>query len=341
MEQREATTVDVAREAARGRYASRVSQITRKGWRDILRRVPKRMEEHSLSLIAGGVSFFLILSIFPALAAVAALWGLLADPAALQDQLATLRGVLPDEALALLETALSRFVDQGNTRLGIAFLTGFAVTFWFANAGLKALFVALNVVYEEKEKRSFVRFNLASFRAALALFVVGLLLMGVTVASPIVLGRLGLGDAVGWAVAVLRWPTLLVAATLSLMIVYRIGPSRQAARWRWLGWGSAFTALAWLVASGIFSFYIAHFADYNVTYGSLGAVIGFMLWIYVSVFVLLIGAELNAEIEHQLATDTTVGPGRPMGRRGAYRADTLAPALVKPGEDADEGTAKG
>lgn len=316
---------DGDRAAAHGRFARRVIDIPLAGWRDIARRVAERVRRHSLSLVAGGVSFFVVLSIFPAIASVVALYGFLANPLTLAERLDTFSGLLPAEALSLLERHATRLVEQGRTRLGLAFLTGLAVTLWIAHAGLKSLFTALNIVYEEREKRGFLRFNAAALAASSALLVVVLLLVGVTIVTPVVLGDLGLGGAVGWGVAIMRWPALALAATAALLILYRIGPSRRPPRWRWIGWGSAFTAIAWLAVSGVFSFYLSSFANYNVTYGSLGAVIGFMLWIYLSVFVLLVGAELNAEIEHQLETDTTVGPRRPRGSRGAVKADAIAP----------------
>lgn len=322
----EATRIDVAREAAHGRYASTIWGITVAGWRDILHRTAERTLAHKINLVAAAVAFFFILSIFPALATIVTLYGILADPATLQTQLAALYGVIPAQAVSLLEEHFARFTEQGKARLGIAFLLGLLVTFWFANAGLKALFQALNIVYEETEKRSWIRFNLETFRAAAALFGVLLVVSALTVALPIILDRFGLGAAAAHVVAVVRWPFLAAVATVCLMIVYRIGPSREPPRWRWIGWGSLLTALVWLAASGVFSFYLANFANYNVTYGSLGAVVGFMLWLYVSVFVTLVGAELNAEIEHQLAVDTTDGPARSMGRRGAYKADRLAAA---------------
>ena len=317
---------DVRREAAHGRFARRVVDIPRAGWRDIVWRVHRRLDEHHMSLLAGGVSFFLILSVFPAIGSVVSLYGLLADPTVLQNQLDNFAGVLPTEARSLLADHFSRFVQQDPATLGIAFLTALAVALWFANAGLKALFMALNVVYGEREKRNFLKFNLDSFGAALALLLVAFLLTVVTIVTPILLGRLGLGSAVEWAVSILRWPTLFLAATLALVILYRIGPSRTRARWRWIIWGSAFTACAWLIVSGGFSIYLARFGNYEVTYGSLGAVAGFMVWTYFSVYVLLVGAEINAEIEHQVMVDTTVGPGRPMGLRGAVKADTIGPS---------------
>jgi membrane protein len=228
--------------------------------------------------------------------------------------------------MEVIGTQLHRIAGQPRQALGVAFFLGLAISLWSATAGVKALFDALNVVYDETEKRSFLRLNAVSLLfTAIALVFVVLALVGVVVV-PIALNFVGLGSAAGTLVWLLRWPALLALTIIGLSLLYRFGPSRREARWQWISWGSAVAALVWIGGSMLFSWYVARFGNYDATYGSLGAVIGFLTWIWLSTVVVLIGAELNAETEHQTARDSTVGGDKPMGRRGAVMADTLGAA---------------
>ncbi|WP_084174822.1 YihY/virulence factor BrkB family protein [Afifella pfennigii] len=313
------------REDPRGRAAATPSEIPFAGWRDIFWRVAKEIAEDRVSLVAGGVTFYLLLAAFPALAALVAIYGLYTDPANLAAQLEALQAVMPQAGMEILQEQMERLVSAEPASLSFAFLAGLALSLWSANRGVKALFQALNVAYEEKEERSFVGLNLVSLLFTLGFILLVLLFLAATVVVPAVLATLGLTQ--GWLVAALRWPMLLLVAAAAIATLYRFGPSRPPMRWRWVSWGGTITALVWIAASILFSWYIANFADYNATYGSLGAVIGLMMWIWVSVFVLLAGAELNAEMEHQTARDTTLAPERPIGLRGAHMADTVGKGL--------------
>jgi membrane protein len=210
--------------------------------------------------------------------------------------------------------------------LGVAFLVGLAVSLWSANAGIKALFDALNVVYNEKEKRGFLSLNAVSLLFTVGVIVVALLALAAIIVLPPALGYFGLGGATQWIIEIGKWPALLVCVALVIALLYRYGPSRDRARWRWITWGSGFAATAWLVASILFAWYAANFGSYNKTYGSLGAAIGFMTWIWISTIVVLLGATLDAEMEHQTARDTTAGRPQPLGYRGATMADTVGEA---------------
>jgi membrane protein len=181
----------------------------------------------------------------------------------------------------------------------------------------------LNLVNKEPEKRSFIKLNAISLAFTLAVIIFVLLALGAMVVLPIILNYLGIAAAAELATKILRWPALLIMVMFGLALVYRYGPSRAKPRWRWITWGSAFAAIGWLAVSILFSWYAANFGSYNKTYGSLGAVIGFMIWIWLSIIVILLGAELNVEMEHQSARDTTAGAAKPMVSRGAKMADTL------------------
>ena len=188
------------------------------------------------------------------------------------------------------------------------------------------MFDALNVVYHEKEKRSFIRLNALSLTFTLGLIVFVLLALAVLTIVPLALSYLGLSRVTELLVKLGRWPFLLVVVSLMIALIYSYGPSRDNPQWRWISPGSAFSAIAWLCVSALFSWYTANFGSYNATYGSLGAVIGFMTWLWLSNIVILVGAKINAEIEHQTARDTTVGRPEPLGRRGAVMADTVGAA---------------
>ena len=203
------------------------------------------------------------------------------------------------------------------------FIIGLLASLWSANAGMKSLFDALNLVYNEPEKRSFVWLNVISLTFTVLAIVFALVAIGTMVVVPIVLNFLGLAGATEMVIKIARWPALFIVVSLALAVLYRYGPSREKPRWRWITWGSAFAAIAWLIVSILFSWYAENFGSYNKTYGSLGAIIGFMFWIWLSTIVVLIGAELNAETEHQTVRDTTTGRPKPIGARGATMADTV------------------
>ncbi|MBN6818312.1 YihY/virulence factor BrkB family protein [Methylobacterium radiotolerans] len=311
------------REPERGRKADTPSEIPAKGWKDIALRLYREFSNDRILLVAAGVTFYAILALFPAIAALVSIYGAVSDPSTINAHLNELRGILPDGAIDIVGGQVKRLVDKGDTALGLTAIVSILISLWSANGGMKAVFDALNIAYEEEEKRSFVMLNLQSlaFTVGALLFVV-LALTGIVVV-PAALQVLGL-DEKAWYIALLRFPALLLLVVGSLAVLYRFGPSRRKPKWRWVTWGSAVAGTLWLVASGLFSWYVANFGSYNETYGSLGAAIGFMTWIWLSTTVVLLGAELNAEMEHQTAHDTTVGGGKPLGARQARMADTVA-----------------
>jgi membrane protein len=248
---------------------------------------------------------------------------LFADPNTIAAHLDSLSGMLPEGALNVLADEMKRIAAQGNNTLGVTFIVGLATALWSANAGIKSLVDTLNLVNKEPEKRGFIKLNAVSLTFTSATIVFVLLAFAAMVVLPIALNYLGVAAAAELATTILRWPALLIVVMLGLAVLYRYGPSRAKPKWRWITWGSVFAAIGWLAVSMLFSWYAVNFGSYNKTYGSLGAVIGFMVWIWLSIIVILIGAELNAEIEHQSVRDTTTGAPKPMGSRGATMADTV------------------
>jgi membrane protein len=232
-------------------------------------------------------------------------------------------GILPGGAVDIIREQITRLVSKGDAKLGFGFIIGLGIALWSANAGMKAIMDALNVVYEEKEKRSFIKLNLVSFAFTLAAIASMLLALGAVVVVPLVLAGIGLGSMTETIFQVLRWPALLILITIGLALIYRFAPSRREPRWQWISVGSVFAAIAWLGSSALLSWYLSSFANYDATYGSLGAAIGMMMWMWISSIVILFGAQLNSEIEHQTARDSTIEHDKPLGMRGAVMADTV------------------
>ena len=314
---------DMKPEAGRGREADWPSEIPTRGWKDILRRVYREVVRDRVTLVAAGAAFYLMLAIFPALGAFVSIYGFVADPTSIAGQIAFLQGVLPSGGLNLIYSQLESLASQDPSALSLGLVATLAVSLWSANNGVKTLFEALNIAYEEEEKRSFVRLNLVALAFTLGFMIAFMAMIAVIGIVPAVLAVLNLGGVSEILIAVGRWILMLGLMVMGLSLLYRFGPCRARAKWRWISWGSVLATLVWLFASIAFSYYLQNFADYNATYGSLGAAIGFMLWIWLSAVILIVGAELNAEMEHQTARDSTTGEPQPMGQRGAVVADTL------------------
>lgn len=315
-----------AAEGGRGRHADTPTEIPAKGWKDILWRTYQEFGKDRITSVAAGVTYYALLAVFPAIAALVSIYGLFADPATIQDHLNTMSGFMPGGAMDIIGEQVKRIASKGGGALGFGFIFGLAVSLWSANAGMKAVFDALNIVNNEDEKRSFIRLNLTSLSFTLGAIVFILVALAGIVVLPIILNFIGLGSGTEWLLAIARWPLLLIGVTFGLSLIYRFGPSRDKAEWRWVTPGGIVAAVLWIAVSMLFSWYVSNFGSYNETYGSLGAVIGFMTWIWLSSIVVLLGAEINAEMEHQTVKDTTEGVQQPLGVRGAKMADTVGVA---------------
>ncbi len=302
-------------------HAETPSELPRRGWMDVLKRTYAEITNDHVMLVAAGVTFYALLALFPALAALVSIYGLFADPTTIQEHLDALGGVLPGGAMEIIGGQLDSLVSQGSAGLGLAFAAGLGTSLWSANAGVKSIFEALNIAYEERETRGFIRLTLTSLAFTLGGLLFVILSLGAVLAVPAVLQNMALGAQLETAVNWLRWPLILIVVAGLIALLYRYGPAREPPEWRWVSWGSAIAAVLWLVFSGLFSWYASNFGSYDATYGSLGAAIGFMTWIWISTIVVVTGAELNSELEHQTMADTTTGPERPLGARGAVMAD--------------------
>ena len=290
-----------AARALRADHAAGFEPLNSSLWADIGLYVLRSIPENRLFATAGGVAFFGLMAIFPALATIVSLYGLFADPHAIPERLAILAGVVPASVIGLLKQQVLSLAENQISTLSIAFLIGFLVSMWSANSGVSALFDALNVVHGSKETRGLLQFYTRTLVITLGSVVYGLLvLIGVL---PHVFSFVGLSQRADSLAAIFRWPVTLLIVMIGLSIVYRIGPSRSDARWRWVTLGSALAAVLLVAVSMVFTWYVAEFNSYNRIYGSLGAVVGFMTWIWLSVMIVLIGAELDAAIEKRTSRE--------------------------------------
>ncbi len=317
-----------AAEIGRGRLARAPHHIPWRGWKDILVRTYYEIQEDRLFALAAGVVFYSLLALFPAIAAGVSVYALFANAGTINNHLSIAADIVPPGSMELFSSEISRIAAKSDGKLTFGFVFGLAVALWSANAGMKSIFDALNVIYDEEEKRGIIGLNVESLFFTICALAGAGLAIAVVVVFPLLLAAFGLHTLDAPLIAYLRWPLMFVLMIIGLSVLYRFGPSRRRAKWRWLTVGSVFASLAWLAVSVLFSWYLGNFANYNATYGALGAVIGLMMWMWLSTVVVLVGAELNSEIEHQTSINSTVGGEKPLGTRGAVMADTVGAAAT-------------
>jgi membrane protein len=310
-------------EPGRGREADAPTQIPPRGWWDVVMRTKAEAKTDNVPLLAAGIAFFALLALVPALVAVVSIYGLAADPAAIARNVGDLLGAAPREVRDLVETQLRAINEGERSQAGIGVIIGIVLAVWSASSGTKHAIEAVNAAYDEPETRGFFKLRFLALvltLGAVLFFVVAFVLIAVL---PAALDQTSLADPVRTALNVARWPLLAFAVLTALGIFYRYAPDRDRPRWRWVSPGAVVASLLWLAGSAAFSFYAANFGRYNETYGSLGAVVVVMLWLFLTAYAVLLGAELNAELERQTRKDSTTGRPQPLGRRHAYAADTV------------------
>ncbi len=308
-----------------GQFADRASQIPRTGWKDIALRVKAEMAEDRVSILSSSVAFAALLSLFPLMIAGISIYGLLLDPTTVADHIGAVQDFLPRDAASLITDQLQALASADGTALGLAALVGLLGALWGASAGMGMLIDAVNIAYDETDDRGFVRkkaLALGLTLGAIVFMVVAVLLLAVPA------GVLELGGAVTLLLNLARFAILGLFVLSGLAVLYRMAPDRQDAKWRWLTPGASIGTVLWLIGSVAFSLFVDTFGSYNETYGSIAGVVVLMLWLRLSAMIVLVGAETNAEIERQTIRDTTTGPAKPVGQRGAEPADTLPPAMV-------------
>jgi membrane protein len=306
-----------------GRDADTPGAIPMRGLIDVLWRLIKKVSNDRVTLVAAGVTFYLLLALFPGLSALVALYGFAADPLTMADHLRELSGMLPPGAFDLVAERIDSLAGSRNSTLGLTFVVSLSIALWSTHSATLAVFDAMNIAYGETEKRGVLRLNMVGLAFTLCVMIAAVLIVGLVAVIPLILALVWLDGFAEQMALIVRWPLLFLIVATATTAIYRFGPSRQPAQLRWLTWGAVLVSVSWFVMSLGFSFYLEHFANYDVTYGTLGALIGFLVWIWLSTLILIVGGELNAELEHQTSKDTTTGPALPMGARGAYVADTL------------------
>jgi len=308
---------------AAGREADRPSEIPPRGWFAVLKRVKAEVKEDNVTLLAAGVAFYAMLAIFPAIIAVVTVYGMVADPAQVQSQVGEFAKSLPSGADQLLTGQLESVTEAGRQSLSIGLAVSLLAVLWTASGGVQGLVKGLNLVYDEKETRGFLKLRGLSLLLTLGAILMAVVAIALVAVFPAVVDDLKLGQAGELAASIARWVVLALLVLSAVAVLYRYAPDRANPRWRWVSWGAVVALVLWLLGSIGFSWYVDNFGKYNQTHGALAAVIILLLWLFLSGFAVLLGAEIDAEIERQTARDTTTGPERPMGRRDAEVADTV------------------
>jgi len=312
-------------ETNRGRLAHRPGDITWRGWWDVVWRVQAQLDADNVSIVAGGLALFALLAVFPSLAAAVAIYGLVASPEAIAAQIQAFSDLLPPATLQILQNQLQNLINQQSGTLSIGVVIGILLAMWSARKGMVALITAINVAYNEHDRRSFLQRLLLSFAFTVCGVLGFVVLVLVGVAVPIVLAFIPLGTATQWVLLAVRWVLLWLIAVLALSALYRFAPHRTRPRWEWVNAGSVIAAALWLLGGLAFALYVRNFNSFGEAYGAIGGVVVMLMWFYVSAYVVILGAEINSELERQTVHDTTIGPVKPLGERGAFSADTVGP----------------
>ncbi len=314
---------------ARGRQAEKPTGIPAEGWKDVALRVKNEISADHVGLVAAGVAFYGLLALFPAITACLAIAGILIEPQGIVDQLQQIGQLMPEQAAQIIVDQATQVAGSAEGGLGIAAVGGILLAVYSASRGMSSLLEGMNVAYDETDERGFIKRTLLVYGLTLFLIIGFLIGMGVAMVLPAVLGTLGLGPIVEFIAHAASWAFLVVLTVIGLAVLYRYGPDREDPEWQWVTPGAMIATLLWVVGSVGFAFYVGNFASYNETFGSLGGVIVLLMWLWLSAYIVLLGAEVDSEMEAQTTADTTTGPDEPMGERGAVKADNLGEARGK------------
>ncbi len=310
----------------RGRSAAVPRQIPTIGWRDILLRVKDQISSDNVSIVAAGVAFYCILALFPALAAVVSIYGLVTSPQEVQQQIKSISDFLPQEAQTVIHEQLLSISTSTESALSFGAIAGLLIAIWSASKAMSALITSLNIAYNEEETRGFLKIT----GLAILLTIIGIIFLILTLflitLLPTVLRIFGFGELAQTGLSLARWPLLAVVVMVGLAFLYRYAPCRNPPKWQWVSWGAGIATILWVIGSLGFAIYANDYGNYNQTYGSLGAAVILLMWFWLTAFIVMVGAEVNSEMERQTKKDTTVGEPQPMGQREAYAADSLGPS---------------
>ena len=314
-----------AHEPGRGRNARKPSEVPKKGWLDVLARTKQQLNEDNLTVVAAGVAFYGFVAVVPALAATVAIYGLMADPAQVTEQVTALARVVPGEALPLLRDQMVR-ITSNTQAAGISAVLGVLLALYSSANATKAMISGLNIAYDETEKRGFFKLTLIALVLTVGAILAAIAAIALVAVLPSMLKRMNITAGVETLLNIVRWPILVGGFMGALAVLFRFGPCRHEAKWNWVTPGAIVAAVLWLLGSALFSLYVSKVGSYDKTYGPLGAVVVFLMWLYISALAVLLGAEFNSELERQTKRDTTEGAEKPLGQRGATSADTVGPS---------------
>jgi membrane protein len=307
--------------------------IPKKGWKQILLRLKDRIGEDNVSIVSAGVAFYFFLALFPAIAAIVSIYGLVVDPPEVEQQLKQAADVLPAEAHEMISGILTQTAGKSTEALSWSLIISIMFSLWSANKATAAVFVGVNIAYHEADDRSFFLRTGVTLLFTLGAIITGIIAVAFVIAFPALIDKLGLPSLLQNGLALLRWAVLAGIVYFAFMLLYKYAPHRATPKMKWVNPGAIFATVVWMAGSLLFTLYINNFGNYDKTYGSIAAVIILMLWFYLTGFIILLGAELNSEIEYQTSVDTTTGYVKPMGQRGAHFADRVAE------DDKDKGKA--
>ncbi len=307
-------------------------KMAKKDWKEIFKRVWSEIDDDDIGMVAAAMAYYSLFAIFPLLIATVSIYGFVSDPLELENQINAISRIIPSDAAKVIADQLHSIISNPNATLGIGAVLSIVVAIWTASSGTKSMMKALNIVYDEPEKRGFIKLNLHALALTFGAILAIVLAVSLIVVLPIVMDFIGIGSFANDVLLVVRWPFLAFLFVFGIAVVNRFGPSRNTAKWRWVSVGAILGTLMIMVASGGLAFYVKKFGSYNATYGSLSGVIILLLWFYLVSYAVLLSAEVNAEIEHQTLADSTVGPEKPMGQRGALKADSV-PSMNPPTVD--------
>ncbi|UYF98978.1 YihY/virulence factor BrkB family protein [Halomonas sp. GD1P12] len=327
---------ETSQTTSRGRRAKTPEEIPTPGLLDVCWRVVRAARRNRLTMLAAGTAFYALLALFPTIAAVISLWGLLFDPVEAAQQLYEISRFMPPDAANLIDQQAEQVIENTEAGNFMAAMIGLAIAMLIASKGVAVLVVGLNVVYGESEKRPFLRRTVLLTLLTFGLIAMTLISLGFIALIPMAVESLAIDAPLNNLINWLRWPALLIITSFLITLLYRFAPYRRKPRWEWLNYGTLFATLTWLLGSAALSLYVGHFTTFSEVYGSLGAVVAMMMWFWMSAFLVLFGAELNCELERQTVKDTTVGRSRPLGEREAFAADTVGVPNPMGDEDKDE-----
>lgn len=305
--------------------AEKPTQLSLEGWKQIGKRIYSELTVDHIAIVAAGVAFYFFLALFPTFIAAISIFGLLMEPVQIQQQISEVAHILPEQSSQMISNILEGIAEKSGKTLGWSLILSILFSLWSAQQGTKAVFEGINVAYDEIDERGFFKYNGLTLLFTLGGIVIGIICTMIVVVFPAIIESINLSDyGIESIVPWVRWPVMALIIMVVLAITYKIAPDRRNPQFRWVSWGAAIATILWLAVSILFSFYISNFGSYDKMYGSFAAVIILMLWFFITAFVILLGAEINSEMEHQTRNDTTIGKERPMGQRNAYHADHVA-----------------